>query len=145
MINKSAIKAEYLSANARQLQSLYDYQRVVLNAFTEVVTRMSKVDNYGQSMEIKKQQLVSLEASVDNATQLFQNARAEYVEVLLAQRELMQAAVAALGELSPEDQEALVATFWEEATNVTGATLRKRRERALKRLRDTFKRLYGLD
>jgi RNA polymerase sigma-70 factor (ECF subfamily) len=63
----------------------------------------------------------------------------------LAQRELMQAAVDALGELSPQDREALVATFWEEATNVAGATLRKRRERALKRLRDTFKRLYGLD
>lgn len=63
----------------------------------------------------------------------------------LAQRELMQAAVAALGELSPQDREVLVATFWEEATNATGATLRKRRERALKRLRDTFKRLYGLD
>lgn len=66
----------------------------------------------------------------------------------LAQRELMRAAVDALGELSPQDQAALVATFWEEATHVTGAagaTLRKRRERALKRLRDTFKRLYGLD
>jgi len=63
----------------------------------------------------------------------------------LAQRELVRAAVAALGELSPQDQEAMVATFWEEATSVTGTTLRKRRERALKRLRDTFRRLYGLD
>ncbi|HET7541637.1 MAG TPA: sigma-70 family RNA polymerase sigma factor [Polyangiaceae bacterium] len=63
----------------------------------------------------------------------------------LAQRELTQAAVAALGELSAQDREALVATFWEEAANVGGATLRKRRERALKRLRQTFKRLYGLD
>ncbi len=63
----------------------------------------------------------------------------------LAQRELMRAAVDALGELSPQDQRTLVATYWEEATNVAGATLRKRRERALKRLRDTFKRLYGLD
>lgn len=63
----------------------------------------------------------------------------------LAQRELMQAAVAALGELSAQDREALVATYWEEATNVGGATLRKRRERALKRLRQTFRRLYGLD
>jgi RNA polymerase sigma-70 factor (ECF subfamily) len=63
----------------------------------------------------------------------------------LAQRDLVQAAVAALGELSPLDREVLVATFWDEATNATGATLRKRRERALKRLRDTFKRLYGLD
>jgi RNA polymerase sigma-70 factor (ECF subfamily) len=63
----------------------------------------------------------------------------------LAQRELMHAAVDALGELSAQDREALVATFWEEAASTTGATLRKRRERALKRLRDTFKRLYGLD
>jgi len=63
----------------------------------------------------------------------------------LAQRELMRAAMDALGELSPQDRETLVATFWEEATSVAGATLRKRRERALKRLRDTFRRLYGLD
>lgn len=66
-------------------------------------------------------------------------------EVELVERELMRAAVDALGTLTPQDREALVATFWEEATNVAGATLRKRRERALKRLRDTFKRIYGLD
>ena len=65
-------------------------------------------------------------------------------EEKLAERELMGAALEALGELSTEDREALVATFWEEAASVSGATLRKRRERALKRLRDTFKRLYGL-
>lgn len=62
----------------------------------------------------------------------------------LARRQLLTAATAALGELSVEDREALVATFWEEAASVSGATLRKRRERALKRLRDTFKRLYGI-
>src|SRR6187431_1988319 len=39
----------------------------------------------------------------------------------LAQRELMHAAIDALGELSTPDREALVATYWEEATNVTGA------------------------
>jgi hypothetical protein len=34
--------------------------------------------------EVKKQQLAALNASVTSATQLFQNACAEYVEVLLA-------------------------------------------------------------
>lgn len=63
----------------------------------------------------------------------------------LTRRELVTAGIAALGELSAEDREVLVATFWEEAASVSGATLRKRRERALKRLRDIFKRLYGLD
>lgn len=91
LINKQAIKADYLTANAMQLQKVYDYQRIVLNAFTEVTNRISKVENYGQSIDIQKLQLESLETSVSNATSLFQNARAEYMEVLLAQRDLLEA------------------------------------------------------
>ena len=91
IINRKAIKADYLSANAAQIQAVYDYQRTVLEAYTEVINLMNKVENYRQSIEIKKQQLAALEASVDNATKLFQNARAEYMEVLLAQRDLIEA------------------------------------------------------
>lgn len=91
LINRAAIKADYLTANARQLESVYNYQRVVLNAVTEVVNRMTMVENYRKSIEIKKQQLAALEASVDVASKLFQNARAEYVEVLLAQRDMLEA------------------------------------------------------
>ena len=77
MINFKAIKADYLSANARQLQTVYNYQRVILNAVTEVINRLSKVENYRKSIEIKKQQLESLEASVVAASSLFQNPRGE--------------------------------------------------------------------
>ena len=93
VINKKAIQADYLSANAKQLQSVYNYQRVILNAFTEVITRVSMVENYTKSIEVKKQRLKSLEASVDVASKLFQAARVEYVEVLLAQRDLLEARV----------------------------------------------------
>ncbi len=91
LINKKAIKADYMNANARQLQAVYDYQQTILMAFTEVINRVSKAENYAQSIEIKKQQLAALDSSVENATNLFQNARAEYVEVLLAQRDMMEA------------------------------------------------------
>jgi len=91
LINKKAIQAEYLTANAKQLQSVYNYQRVILNAFIEVFNRVNMVENYRQSIDIKKQQLESLEASVDFASKLFQNARAEYIEVLFAQRDLREA------------------------------------------------------
>jgi NodT family efflux transporter outer membrane factor (OMF) lipoprotein len=91
LINKKAIKAEYMSANAKQLEAIYNYQRVVLNAFTEVINRLSMVENYTRSIDIKKEQLKSLEASVTAASNLFQNARAEYIEVLFAQRDLMEA------------------------------------------------------
>jgi outer membrane protein TolC len=73
------------------LQAIYNYQQTVLQAHIEVVNYLTKVENYRRSIEGKKQQLLALEASVDAATNLFQNARAEYVEVLLAQRELMEA------------------------------------------------------
>lgn len=62
-----------------------------------------------------------------------------------AERELLERAVQAMGELSSLDQETLKSTFFDEAASASGATLRKRRERAITRFRDAFKRLYGLD
>ena len=95
LINFKAIKADYLGANARQLQTVYNYQRVIINAVTEVINRMSKVENYRRSIEIKKQQVQALEASVVAATSLFQNPRGEtridYLDVLTAQRDLWEA------------------------------------------------------
>ena len=91
LINKRAIQADYRTANAEQLQAIYDYQQTVLEAHIEVVNEMTKVENFRRSIDLKKKQLAALEASVKVANRLFQNARAEYVEVLLAQREMMEA------------------------------------------------------
>ncbi|TWT94480.1 TolC family protein [Stieleria varia] len=91
LINKRAIQADYRTANAIQLQAIYNYQQTVLQAHIEVVNQITKVENYRRSIEVKKRQLDALQASVEAANKLFQNARAEYVEVLLAQRELMEA------------------------------------------------------
>lgn len=93
LINKKAIQADYMSANARQLQAVYNYQRTVLNAFTEVVNFVAKAENYRKSVEIKKQQLESLEFSVELAMQLYQAVQLEYVDVLLAQRDLLEARI----------------------------------------------------
>ncbi len=91
IINFKAIQAEYLSANAKQLQSVYNYQRVILNAFTEVINRMAKVENYSKSVALKKQQVEKLEAAVDVAQQLFFLTRIEYLDVLTAQGDLWDA------------------------------------------------------
>lgn len=58
-------------------------------------------------------------------------------------RLLLEAAMQAMGTLSDADQETLVSTYW--GTAPAGATFRKRRERAITRLRDAFRRIYGLD
>jgi len=67
------------------------------------------------------------------------------IEQDLVARNLMRAAVDALGELSARDRETLLASYWEEAQHACGPTFRKRRERALQRLRSVFRRLYGID
>jgi outer membrane protein, multidrug efflux system len=95
LINFRAIKADYLTANARQLQSIYNYQRVILEAFTQVINRLTMVENYRKSIEIKKQQLEALVVSVEIASRLFQNprenSRVDYMDVLFAQRDMMDA------------------------------------------------------
>jgi len=100
LVNRSAIKAAFGSANARQLQAMYDYQRTVLGAFTEVVNRVAMAENYRRSIELRRQQIEALVASVDAATRLFQNprlgaeSRIDYLEVLTAQRDLLEARAA---------------------------------------------------
>ena len=100
LINKKAIQADYMNANARQLQAVYDYQRTILNAFTEVINSMAKVGNYGKSVAIKQEQVKALEESVDVAYTLFGSpigeefAKVEYVDVLLATRDLLEARTA---------------------------------------------------
>ena len=91
LINKKAIQADYMTANARQLQSVYNYQRVVLDAFTEVVNRLRAAENYRKSIEIRRQQLTALELAVEAANRLYQNAQADYIDVLFAQRDLLEA------------------------------------------------------
>ncbi len=110
LINKRAIQADYKTANAIQLQACYNYQRVVLNAFTEVINRINKVQNYTRSIELKKEQLDSLEASVDIANKLFQAARVEYIDVLFAQRDLLDAR-AVLIDTKQEQLSAIVNTY----------------------------------
>lgn len=110
LINKKAIRAEYLTANAAQLEKVYNYQKVVLDAYTEVINRLTKVKNYGESVDIKKQQLDALRTSVDVASKLFQNARAEYIDVLFAQRDLMDGRMAII-QTKREQLSAIVNTY----------------------------------
>jgi len=90
LINRNAIKAEYSSANARQLQALYNYERTILNAYLEVSSQLSKINNLEKSYDLKSQQVVALNRSVDVAGDLFKSARVDYFEVLMTQRDALE-------------------------------------------------------
>jgi RNA polymerase sigma factor (sigma-70 family) len=64
-------------------------------------------------------------------------------EQMVQEHELINAALHALGTLSAADQQALRDAFWDHSEAPKEAAARKRKERALSRLRLALRRLYG--
>lgn len=90
LVNRNAIKAAYGSASAKQLQSVYKYEQTILNAYTEVVNELADIDNTTKSLTTKSKEVELLNQSVTISNNLFLSARADYMEVLLTQREALQ-------------------------------------------------------
>jgi RNA polymerase sigma-70 factor (ECF subfamily) len=65
-------------------------------------------------------------------------------EKAVVDHELVEAAQSILGSLSEDDRATLAATFAEETpTGISGPTFRKRRERAIARFKDAWRRIHG--
>lgn len=90
LINRNAIKAEYASANAKQLQAVFDYEKAILNGYIEVANQLSKISNLQKSYDLKSKQVTALTQSIDISNDLFKAARADYFEVLMTQRDALQ-------------------------------------------------------
>ncbi len=91
VINRNAIKAEYYSANARQVQAIYNYERTILNSYMEVSNQLSGLSTLEKSYDLKSKQVAALIQSIVVSNDLFRYARADYLEVLLTQRDALEA------------------------------------------------------
>jgi NodT family efflux transporter outer membrane factor (OMF) lipoprotein len=90
LLNRQAIKAEYYSANSEQIKAVYNYERTLLKAFTDVANQLAMIDNLRESYELESQQVDTLTRSVEVSNVLFQSARADYMEVLLTRRDSLE-------------------------------------------------------
>lgn len=90
LINRNAIKAAYNTASAKQLQAVYEFNRTLLQAHVEVVNQLSKMSNLNKSYELKSKQVEALTQSIEISTLLFRSARADYMEVLMTQRDALE-------------------------------------------------------
>jgi outer membrane protein TolC len=91
LINRSAIEAQYRTADAKQVQAIIQYERSILQAFTDVSNQLANLTNMKNAYNLRSQQVKRLSNSVDLSTVLFKAARADYVEVLLTRRDLLEA------------------------------------------------------
>jgi NodT family efflux transporter outer membrane factor (OMF) lipoprotein len=90
VINRNEIKAMYFNANSKQTQAVYNYQRTILTAFIEVANQLSNISNLEKSYDLKSKQVDALMQSVQISNELFKYARADYMEVLLTQRDALE-------------------------------------------------------
>ncbi|MGY3055654.1 multidrug efflux system outer membrane protein [Pedobacter sp. UYEF25] len=90
LINRNAIKAEYLTATDKQLQAVFNYERSILNGYVEVANQVSNISNLQKSYDLKSQQVSALTQSIEISNDLFKSARADYFEVLMTQRDALQ-------------------------------------------------------
>ncbi len=91
LINRKAIIARIHIADAYQTQMVLNYEQTLLEAYTEVLNQVSKIQNVNKSFETQKREVLLLDNSVDIANSLFKYAKADYVEVLLTQEEKLKA------------------------------------------------------
>jgi multidrug efflux system outer membrane protein len=90
LINRNAIKAEFKSANSRQIQAMYNYERSILNAYLEVSNQLSKISNLENSFSFRSKQVEALNKSIEVSNDLFKSARVDYFEVLMTQRDALE-------------------------------------------------------
>jgi multidrug efflux system outer membrane protein len=90
LVNRNGIKALYYSANAVQLQAVYNYDRTVLNAYVEVANQLSNIGNLQKSYDAKLKEVQALSQSIRISNSLFRAVRAEYTEVLFTQRDALE-------------------------------------------------------
>ncbi len=90
LINKNGIKATYNTANAKQIQAVYNYERTLLNAVIEVTNQLANISNLENSYNLKSQEVQALTQSITISNNLFRSARADYMEVLLTQRDALE-------------------------------------------------------
>lgn len=90
LINRKALKANQKRAEAASLEALYAYNKSVLNGFREVSTSLKKLENTRQIGDLKKQEVEVLQQAVATSKDLFLTGYASYLEVITAQRGVLQ-------------------------------------------------------
>ena len=97
IFNRGALKARKLAAEAQYKQAVYNFRQSLLDAGVEVNNALSLWQTAKRRVELDKRQIVNLQAAVWNTQLLMKHGNASYIEVLTAQKNLLQVE---LGEVS---------------------------------------------
>ncbi|MEO6285251.1 MAG: efflux transporter outer membrane subunit [Dyadobacter sp.] len=90
LLNRKALKAGQKRAEAASLEALYNYNKTVVTGFQEVSSSLKKLENSQKIGDLKKQEVEVLQQAVATSKDLFLTGYASYLEVITAQRSVLQ-------------------------------------------------------
>lgn len=91
VFNRSAIKGEYVRSQTAGNEALLQYQKTLLNAYKEVQTGVSAMYYIGNVLGNNKGEVNVLAQAVNTAKDLYLAGQASYLEVITAQKSLLDA------------------------------------------------------
>ncbi|HVU98229.1 MAG TPA: efflux RND transporter permease subunit [Puia sp.] len=97
VINRQALKADYARSVAGGQVALMEYQKAISGGFREVVNSLKGIHNYTEYYRLKQQEAESLRQAVAVANDLYLVGRASYLEVITAQRSVLDAELEVTG------------------------------------------------
>lgn len=91
LLNRAEITANFNISNAKQMSAVLNFERTVLTAFVDVVNGYNAVNRIGKAVEQMEKKTEILGEAVRMVGLLFKAAEADYLEVLTARRDWLQA------------------------------------------------------
>lgn len=91
ILNRKGIRADYYTANNKQIQSIYRYEQALIRGYTDVVNQLNLLKNVSDAFTLKEKQVEALNQAVEFSNLLFKAARFDYIETLLTQRDRLEA------------------------------------------------------
>jgi NodT family efflux transporter outer membrane factor (OMF) lipoprotein len=91
VFNRKALEAGRMWAQASSLGALAAYNQAVIRGYQEVVTSIRGIENLEKVAGLKAQEVLVLQQAVSVANDLYLAGYASYLEVIMAQRSVLQA------------------------------------------------------
>ena len=91
ILNRAVVRADYRRAVAGNLESYYDYQKTLQTGFVEVVNGLKGLDNFRAAATLRQREVDVLTLGVSTANDLYLAGYASYLEVITAQRSVLEA------------------------------------------------------
>ena len=91
VLNRSAVRAGYARSAAEQRAAYLGYQKTIQIGFEEVTTNLRGLENYREVADLRQQEVDALTKAVATANDLYRANYATYIEVITAQRSVLEA------------------------------------------------------